>query len=111
MRIETGDRELVQIVDTAMAEAARRSGSWLVCRPGCTQCCIGPFPITQLDALRLRAGLRALDAADAARAGRVRARVKSYLDLIAPCYPGSTVTGELWDEDGLPPSMDDLACP
>ena len=45
MRIETGDRELVQIVDAAMAEAARRSGSWLVCRLGCTQCCIGPFPI------------------------------------------------------------------
>jgi hypothetical protein len=48
---------LVQIVDAALAEAARRSGSWLVCRPGCTQCCHGPFEISQLDAHRLRKGL------------------------------------------------------
>src|SRR5690242_261004 len=45
-----GDRAFIQIVDAATAEAARRSGPWLACRPGCTQCCIGPFPITQLDA-------------------------------------------------------------
>jgi hypothetical protein len=43
---DSADRGLVQIVDSAMAEAARRSGDWLVCRPGCTQCCIGPFAIT-----------------------------------------------------------------
>jgi hypothetical protein len=54
------DRALIQIVDAALAEAARRSGEWLVCRPGCTQCCIGVFPINQLDALRLRRGLAEL---------------------------------------------------
>src|ERR1700680_2028104 len=48
------DFELVQIVDRALAEAARRSGSWLFCRPGCTQCCYGPFEISQLEAYRLR---------------------------------------------------------
>ena len=52
-----GDAALTQIVDTALAEAARKSGAWLVCRPGCTECCMGPFPITQLDARRLREGL------------------------------------------------------
>ena len=51
------DRELIQIVDAAMAEAARLGGAWLVCRPGCAECCLGPFPITQLDARRLREGL------------------------------------------------------
>ena len=52
------DRALIQIVDSALAEAARRSGKWLVCRRGCTQCCIGVFPINQLDApaLAARAG-------------------------------------------------------
>lgn len=94
-----------------MAEAARRSGDWLVCRPGCTQCCIGPFAITQLDALRLRTGLSALDAADPARAERVRARAAAYVAAIAAHYPGDPASGELWDEDRLPASMDDVPCP
>jgi hypothetical protein len=39
------DRELIQIVDAALADAARVAGDWLVCRPGCTQCCVGAFAI------------------------------------------------------------------
>jgi Fe-S-cluster containining protein len=94
-----------------MSEAARRSGDWLVCRPGCTQCCIGPFAITQLDALRLRQGLAALEAVDAARAKRVRIRAAEYARAAAPEYPGDTATGLLVDEDGFPAAMDDVPCP
>lgn len=68
------DAELVQIVDRAFAEAAQKSGSWLVCRPGCTQCCYGPFEITQLDAQRLRKGLDELASHDPRRADAVRDR-------------------------------------
>src|SRR5882762_8306290 len=53
-KLPAGDQTLVQIVDAALADANRRSGSWIVCRPGCTQCCIGVFPISPLDAARLR---------------------------------------------------------
>ncbi len=80
------DFELVQIVDAALAEATRRSGAWLVCRPGCTQCCHGPFEITQLDASRLRQGLAELEVRDPSRAGAVRdrawqaANLKSFSD-------------------------------
>jgi Fe-S-cluster containining protein len=70
------DSELVQIVDRAFAEAARRSGSWLVCRPGCSQCCHGPFEITQLDALRLRKGLAELESRDPHRAAAIRRRAQ-----------------------------------
>ena len=59
-----GDRELIQIVDAAMAEAARLGGAWVVCEPGCAECCMGPFPITQLDAWRLRQGLAELERRD-----------------------------------------------
>jgi len=111
VQIESGDRRLLVAVSAAMAEAARRAGDWLACRPGCTQCCIGPFAITQLDALRLRKGLLALEAADPDRAARVRARAKAYVAAIAPLYPGNPATGELDDEDSLPPSMDGVACP
>ena len=54
MSLPAGDRELVQIVDASLADAARRAGPWLVCRLGCTQCCFGAFAISQLDALRLQ---------------------------------------------------------
>jgi len=69
------DDVLVQIVDAALAEAARRSGAWLLCRPGCAQCCLGEFAITQLDAVRLRRGLAELEAGDPERAARLRRRV------------------------------------
>jgi Fe-S-cluster containining protein len=75
IRIETADRQLLAAVDGAMAEAARRSGEWLLCRPGCTQCCMGQFEITQLDALRLRRGLAGTDAATRER---LRARAAAY---------------------------------
>ena len=71
-----GDRELIQIVDAAMADAARRSGDWLVCRPGCAECCAGPFSITELDAARLRRGLAELKHTNPERAGRILDRAR-----------------------------------
>jgi Fe-S-cluster containining protein len=97
-RIGSGDRTLVQIVDATVAEAARKSGPWLVCRLGCTQCCMGPFPITQLDARRLHEGLDELALRDPARAACVRARAREYIGRIAPHFPGDPETGVL-DED------------
>ena len=94
-RIDARDRDLIQIVDAAMAEAARRSGPWLVCRMGCTECCMGPFPINQLDARRLRRGLAELDAHDPARAGQVRERARQYVARISRDFPGDPVTGVL----------------
>ena len=56
-----GDEAPIRIVDAAMAEAARKSGAWLVCHPGRTGCRMGPFPITQLDARSPREGLAELE--------------------------------------------------
>jgi Fe-S-cluster containining protein len=89
------DAALVQIVDAALADSARRSGDFLVCRPGCFQCCVGVFPISQLDAQRLRDGLRGLKTTDAAKAERVRTRVAESLARIGPEFPGDAVTGLL----------------
>ena len=89
------DAQLIQIVDAAVADAARRSGPHLLCGPGCTQCCIGVFAISQLDAARLRAGLHALEGADPARAAAVRARVEQSVVRLAPDFPGDAQTGVL----------------
>ncbi len=89
------DEELVQIVDAALADAARRSGKWLVCREGCTQCCIGVFAINQLDALRLQRGLEDLAASDPEKAGRVKARAREAVARLSKDFPGDTSTGVL----------------
>jgi Fe-S-cluster containining protein len=93
--ILAGDRELVQILDTALADATRRSGSHLVCRKGCTQCCIGVFAISQLDALRLQRGLAELAVTDPERAARVRERGTSAAARLAADFPGDAATGVL----------------
>jgi len=92
------DRELIQIVDAAFADAARRSGHWLVCRKGCTQCCIGAFAINQLDAARLREGLAQLEHHDPQRAARIRERARESVARIAGDFPGDPVTGLLSED-------------
>jgi Fe-S-cluster containining protein len=86
---------LVQIVDTAVADAYRRGGPHLVCKPRCSQCCIGVFPIAHEDAARLREGLLALEKTDPAKAKRIRTRVKASLTRLDPWFPGDLTTGIL----------------
>ena len=81
-RLPAGDGALIQIVDAALADAARRSGEWLVCRPGCTQCCVGVFAINQLDAVRLQHGLAGLSRQMPRRAGRIRARARDSIRAV-----------------------------
>ena len=94
-RLPASDGALIQIVDAALADAARRSGEWLVCRPGCTQCCVGVFAINQLDAVRLQQGLAELELTDAARAGRIRTRARDSVRRLSAEFPGNARTGVL----------------
>jgi Fe-S-cluster containining protein len=90
-----GDQVLVQIVDSALADAARKGGEWLACRPGCTQCCVGVFAINQLDAARLREGLRNLEGSAPERAERVRQRAREAVSRLAKEFPGDPTSGLL----------------
>jgi Fe-S-cluster containining protein len=111
----SADQQLIQIVDAAFAGAARRSGEWLVCRPGCTQCCIGPFAISELDAERLRHGMKELARTDPARAQRVRERAKESVARLSPSFPGNPETGILDEgteaEERFAEFSDEEACP
>ncbi|MBZ5489957.1 MAG: YkgJ family cysteine cluster protein [Acidobacteriia bacterium] len=93
------DQKLVQIVDAALAETARKSVDWLVCRKGCTQCCYGPFAISQLDALRLQKGLDELKSSDPKRAARVRQRARQAVKRLSATFPGDPKTGILREEE------------
>ena len=86
---------LIQIVDAAVADAYQRGGHHLVCRPGCSQCCIGVFPIAHQDAARLREGLAALQQTDPAKATRIHTRVTDSLTRLNPWFPGDLTTGIL----------------
>jgi Fe-S-cluster containining protein len=89
---------LIQIVDAAVADAYRRGGAHLVCRPGCSQCCIGVFPISHEDAARLREGLASLVQTDPERAARIHTRVNESVTRLDPYFPGDRTTGIL-DQD------------
>jgi Fe-S-cluster containining protein len=91
----TGDQKLIQIVDSALADATRRSGNWLACRPGCTQCCVGVFAINQLDAVRLQKGLAGLKAHAPKRAEAVRERARAAVNRLSHDFPGNILTGVL----------------
>jgi Fe-S-cluster containining protein len=111
------DQELVQIVNAAFQDSAQRSGKWLACKPGCSQCCVGVFSINQLDAARLRQGLDDLEAKDPERAGRIRQRARDTVARLAPDYPGDPKTGVLDDSDSEEASKrwddfaNDVPCP
>ncbi len=93
------DQELVHIVDAALADAARRAGEWLVCKPGCTQCCYGAFAINELDALRLSVGMRTLRGENFALASEVELRAAAWIHEHGPTFPGDVETGRLGDTE------------
>src|ERR1039457_4169839 len=87
--------DLIQIVTAALASATLRSGPHLVCRPGCTQCRIGVFPIAHEDAARLRSGLSALAIQDPAKSRRTNQRVRESLTRLDPWFPGGRDPGDI----------------
>jgi len=109
MHLPAGDAQLVQIIDAALADAARRAGPWLACRPGCTQCCHGAFAIGALDAARLRSGLQTLRATQPALAATLERRARLWLDDHLPSFPGNPATGILGDSPADQARFDDFA--
>jgi len=114
-RLPAGDGALIQIVDAALADATKRSGEWLVCHPGCTQCCVGVFAIHQLDAVRLQQGLARMEKKDPLRARRIRQRARTSVARLAAEFPGNAKTGVLDEgpeaEDSFAEFANDEPCP
>ena len=93
--LPSGDRNLIQILDAALEDTTRKSKGGLVCRKGCTPCCIGVFAINQLDAARLQHGLAELRSTHPERAEAVRRRARESVERLAPEFPGDPRTGLL----------------
>jgi Fe-S-cluster containining protein len=115
MPLPARDSELVQIVDAALADAARRAGSFLACRIGCTQCCHGAFAINALDAERLRSGIGEMRASSPALAAAIERRTRAWLAEYGPQFPGDLKTGVLGtsaaEQARFEEFADDAPCP
>ena len=115
MPLPQADTELVQIMDAAFADAVRRAGPWLVCKPGCSQCCHGAFALNALDAARLRQGMDLLWVDNPMRADAVEKRAHHWIAEHGPNFPGSLLTGILGDSpqdrDRFEEFDGDAACP
>lgn len=103
------DHKLVQIVDAAFADAQRRSGDWLLCRPGCTQCCHGVFAIDALDVERLREGVRTIRKRDPQLAKRIQQRAADASAKLARDFPGDVATGLLDESEEAERRFEDFA--
>ncbi|MBL8218964.1 MAG: YkgJ family cysteine cluster protein [Bryobacterales bacterium] len=84
---------MLRIIDEPLALAAERAGEGMHCRKGCFGCCIGPFPITLMDAARLRAGLAALP--EEQRERIVQRAEQAVAELRNLGYPGDGESGLL----------------
>jgi len=94
-RLLRRDQALIQIVDAALADTARKSGEWLACRPGCTQCCVGVFAINPLDVVRLQAGLSEMETSDPERVARILKRARQSRARLTADFPGNPRTDVL----------------
>jgi Fe-S-cluster containining protein len=94
-----GDERLLRRLDGALAAGAKRAGDRLACRVGCTECCMGPFPITWLDARRLAEGLRELGSRAPRRAAAVRRRARAAVRALRRGFPGDPASGRLNEDE------------
>ena len=115
MRLPAGDSQLVQIMDVALTDAARRAGAWLACRPGCTQCCHGAFAINALDGARVTMGMQILRAQDPEKARVVTERAQAWIAEYGGEFPGDASTGVLGrseeEQARFEDFANDAACP
>lgn len=107
--LQQQDTQLLQIVDAAFVDSARRSGEHLVCRPGCTQCCHGAFAINPLDALRLRTALTELAQTEPERVAAIEERARRYMAEFGPSFPGDQTTGILGESEEAQIAFEDFA--
>jgi len=97
--LAVGDAELVRRVDVSVAAASERAGDHVTCRLGCMHCCIGSFPITALDARRLRVGLQELRRHRPWDADAVLSRARSQWAEMHDDFPGDPGIGSLGEDD------------
>ncbi len=91
---------LFHLADQWFDRARTSLGETLPCRQGCSSCCIGPFPVTQLDVLELRRGLALLP--DEQRTA-IQTRATEQVAELEQAYPVLQTDPSLdtWKDDAI----------
>ncbi len=97
--LEELDQKLLESYRQTWETGAAVAGPYLACGLGCTECCVGVFEITALDAFRLRRGLAVLATRDPQLASEVRARAQQQWRLLQEHFPGDKTSGALVASD------------
>jgi Fe-S-cluster containining protein len=92
------DDLLVAEIDGALSVGTAAAGSHVVCRVGCTACCIGLFDISALDAARVLRGLDQLRDLRVCAATALVERAHNQWHAVAGRFPGDAATAVLDDE-------------
>ena len=93
-----GDHKLIQIVDSALADATRRSGHWLVCRPDVPNAASAPSPSINSTRSACSGASPTWSKRDPKRAARIRAACsRRPLPAWHPTFP-ATPSPESCDE-------------
>jgi Fe-S-cluster containining protein len=110
--VDALERRLLAVLDSGFAHSRGRAGEHLLCARGCHDCCFGPFPITRLDVLRLRRGLRhaAPEVAES-----IVADAREAVVALRSGLPGVADSGKVVNDegalDGYLERLAGLACP
>jgi Fe-S-cluster containining protein len=109
------DRCFIDALDRRLEAAALPVLQHLECRLGCTECCIGPFDITPLDAWRLRRGLDELRGERPEVARALLERAQSQWVCLREGFPGEAGGGRLTGDEARRrrffAAFGDLPCP
>jgi bacillithiol system protein YtxJ len=100
-QLEELDGRLLASIEASLREVSDKAGDQLVCKSGCTECCIGPFSITRLDAWRLRKGLRLLNSQAPDRVREIVERARRMVSLFSEDFPGDQIRGILNGDEEL----------
>ncbi len=96
--LDAADESFLSVLKDRLAIAVGRAGRHLSCRLGCTECCVGPFDITALDAWRLRRGLARLAARRPKAAAEIVGRAREQWARMVVAFPGDSARGLLSEE-------------
>lgn len=100
-------------VDAWFGAVAERHAGVIPCRPGCCDCCKGPFDITGADALLLQEGLKTLDAEARRAVGRRADALLARLRDLAPEWEPLWDLADIGEErfDAMVDALADEPCP
>jgi len=113
--LAAADAKLLAEYETSWRDGISRTGRRLNCRQGCIPCCMGPFEVTPLDAVRLAVGLLEMGSTHPDRAALLGRRAMRLACEMAAAMehrlPTGTLPSDQGEREGLLGEFSSTPCP